>query len=51
MPSLKDMRGKAKEAGLMKLGKFIANRTFCDQNLSSDIMPLRDDLLVSGGCF
>ena len=26
MPSLKDMRGKAKEAGLMKLDKLIANR-------------------------
>ena len=26
MPSLKDMRHKAKEAGLMKLDKLIANR-------------------------
>ena len=26
MPSLKDMRGKAKEAGLMKLDKLIATR-------------------------
>ena len=26
MPSLKDMRGKAKEAGLMKLDRLIATR-------------------------
>ena len=51
MPSLKDMRGKAKEAGLMKLDKFIADRTFCGQNLPSDIMLLRDDLLGAGGDF
>ncbi|MBP5183042.1 MAG: RraA family protein, partial [Lentisphaeria bacterium] len=76
MPSLKDMRGKAKEAGLMKLDRLIAARqripdcklpipvkelceryerlytgcindvlreyTLLDQNLPSDIMPLRD---------
>ena len=82
MPSLKDMRGKAKEAGLMKLDKLIATRqripncefpipvrelceryeklytgcindvlrelTLLNQNLPSDIMPLRDEMTVCG---
>ena len=85
MPSLKDMRGKAKEAGLMKLDKLIATRqripnceipipikelceryeklytgaindvmrelTLLDQNLPSDIMPLRDEMTVCGEAF
>ena len=85
MPSLKDMRGKAKEAGLMKLDKLIAKRqsipsnefpipvkelceryerlytgcindvmrelTLLDQNLPSDIMPLRDEMTVCGEAF
>ena len=85
MPSLKDMRGKAKEAGLMKLDKLIATRqripdctfpvpvkelceryeklyTGCindvmrelcllNQNLPSDIMPLRDEMTVCGEAF
>ena len=80
MPSLANMRTKAKEAGLMKLDKLIANRqripdceipipieelckryeklyTGCindvmrelcllNQNLPSDIMPLRDEMVV-----
>ena len=82
MPSLRDMRGKAKEAGLMKLDKLIATRqripdctipipikelceryekrytgcindvmrelTLLNQNLPSDIMPLRDEMTVCG---
>ena len=85
MPSLKDMRGRAKEAGLMKLDKLIATRqripnceipipipelcaryeklytgaindvmrelTLLDQNLPSDIMPLRDEMTVCGEAF
>ena len=85
MPSLKDMRGQAKEAGLMKLDRLIATRqripncgipipikelceryeklytgcindvmrelTLLDQNLPSDIMPLRDDMVVCGEAF
>ena len=85
MPSLRDMRGKAKEAGLMKLDKLIAARqripdcgfsipvrelceryeklytgaisdvlrefTLLDQNLPSDIMPLRDEMVVCGEAF
>ena len=85
MPSLKDMRQKAQEAGLMKLGKLIETRqaipdtvfpipveelckryeklyTGCindvlreacllDQNLPSDIMPLRDEMTVCGEAF
>ena len=79
------MRGKAKEAGLMKLDKLIAKRqaipsnefpipvkelceryerlytgcindvmrelTLLDQNLPSDIMPLRDEMTVCGEAF
>ena len=85
MPSLKDMRGPAKEAGLMKLDRLIAARqripdcplripvkelceryeklytgaindvmrelTLLDQNLPSDIMPLRDHMTVCGEAF
>ena len=85
MPSLRDMRGQAKEAGLMKLDKLIAARqrvpdcplripikelceryeklytgaindvmrelTLLDQNLPSDIMPLRDHMTVCGEAF
>ena len=85
MPSLADMRTKAKEAGLMKLDKLIAKRqhiptnefpiplkelceryeklyTGCvndvmreacllDQNLPTDIMPLRDEMTVCGEAF
>ena len=85
MPSLKDMREKAKEAGLMKLDKLIATRQripdceipipikelceryeklytgcindvmreFCllNQNLPSNIMPLRDEMTVCGEAF
>ena len=85
MASLADMRTKAREAGLMKLDKLIANRQripdcrlaipirelceryeklytgaindvmreFCllDQNLPSDIMPLRDEMTVCGEAF
>ena len=85
MPSLKDMRGKAKEAGLMKLDKLIASRqripdceipipirelcsryeklytgcindvmrelTLLNQNLPSDIMPLRDEMTLCGEAF
>ena len=85
MPSLANMRTKAKEAGLMKLDKLIANRqripdceipipieelctryeklyTGCindvmrelcllNQNLPSDIMPLRDEMVVCGEAF
>ena len=36
MPSLKDMRGKAKEAGLMKLDKLIAKR----QSIPSNEFPI-----------
>ena len=82
MPSLKDMRGQAKEAGLMKLDRLITTRqripncgipipirelceryeklytgcindvmrelTLLDQNLPSDIMPLRDEMTLCG---
>ena len=41
MPSLKDMRGKAKEAGLMKLDKLIATR----QRIPNCEFPIR-----SGNC-
>ncbi len=85
MPSLKDMREKAQEAGLMKLDRLIKNRqhipnnefpiplkelceryeklyTGCindvmrelcllNQNLPSDIMPLRDEMVVCGEAF
>ena len=85
MPSLRDMRGRAKEAGLMKLDRLIASRqripdcplsipirelctryeklytgcindvlrefTLLDQNLPSDIMPLRDEMVVCGEAF
>lgn len=85
MPSLRDMRGEAKEAGLMKLGKLIETRqhipdevlpvplaelceryerlytgaindvmremTLLDQNLPSNIMPLRDEMTVCGEAF
>ncbi len=85
MPSLKDMRGKAKEAGLMNLDKLFAARqrildcsldipvkelceryeklytgcindvmrelTLLNQNLPSDIMPLRDEMTVCGEAF
>ena len=85
MPSLQDMRERAKEAGLMKLDKLIENRqhiptndfpipvkelceryeklyTGCindvlrencllNQNLPSDIMPLRDEMTVCGEAF
>ena len=85
MPSLANMRTKAKEAGLMKLDMLIANReripdceipipieelctryeklyTGCindvmrelcllNQNLPSDIMPLRDEMVVCGEAF
>ncbi|MGN0867451.1 MAG: RraA family protein [Oligosphaeraceae bacterium] len=85
MPSLKDMRGQAKEAGLMKLDKLIAARqhipdcpipipipelcqryeklytgcindvlreyTLLNQNLPSDIMPLRDEMTLCGEAF
>ena len=85
MPSLANMRTKAREAGLMKLDKLIAKRrhipangfpiplkelcerleklyTGCvndvmreaclmDQNLQSDIMPLRDEMAVCGEAF
>lgn len=85
MPSLKDMRSQAREAGLMKLDNLIRTRqhipdepfpipveelckryeklyTGCindvmrelcliDQNLPSDIMPLRDEMTVCGEAF
>ena len=85
MPSLKDMREIAVEAGLMKLDKLIEVRqriadcqlpipvkelceryeklytgcindvlrelTLLDQNLPSDIMPLRDEMTVCGEAF
>ena len=85
MPSLQDMRGKSKEAGLMKLDKLIEIRqripdcqlpipvkelceryeklytgcindvlrelTLLDQDLPSDIMPLRDEMTVCGEAF
>ena len=85
MPSLQDMRTKAKEAGLMKLDKLIAARqhiptntfpisvkelceryeklytgaindvmrelTLLNQNLPSDIMPLRDEMTLCGEAF
>lgn len=85
MPSLQDMRQKAKEAGLMKLDRLIATRqhipanefpvsltelceryeklyTGCindvmrelcllNQNLPSEIMPLRDEMTVCGEAF
>lgn len=85
MPSLKDMREKAQEAGLMKLDRLIKTRqhipdnefpiplkelceryeklyTGCindvmrelcllNQNLPSDIMPLRDEMVVCGEAF
>ena len=85
MPSLQNMKERAKEAGLMKLDKLIATRqripscelqipikelceryeklyTGCindvmrelcllDQNLPSDIMPLRDEMVVCGEAF
>ena len=85
MPSLANMRTKAKEAGLMKLDKLIANRQripnceipipiaelcaryeklytgaindvmrelcLLNQNLPSDIMPLRDEMVVCGEAF
>ena len=85
MPSLRDMRGQAKEAGLMKLDRLIATRqripdmplripirelceryerlytgaindvmrelTLLDQNLPSDIMPLRDEMTLCGEAF
>ena len=85
MPSLQDMKQRAKEAGLMKLDRLIASRqhipsnefpiplaelcaryeklyTGCindvmrelcllNQNLPSEIMPLRDEMTVCGEAF